>query len=116
MLTTDHAAGRPEPGEATAYYFTYIDRVPGDDVVGVLAAQLDEAPAFLSGISEERSLHRYAPDKWSLREVLGHLNDVVSYRTIKRTFFEGVQLITVGGVVPTRPNHSSPSIREAAMS
>lgn len=76
MLTIDSAVGRPEPGEAVPYYFGYIDRVTSDDVVGVLEAQLDEAPAFLSGISEERSLHRYAPEKWSLREVLGHVNDV----------------------------------------
>lgn len=75
MLTTDRAVGRPEPGEAAPYYFGYIDRVPSDDVVGVLEAQLDESLAFLSGISEERSLYRYAPDKWSLRELLGHLND-----------------------------------------
>jgi hypothetical protein len=39
------------------------------------SAQLDETLAFLSGISGERSLYRYAPDKWSLRELLGHLND-----------------------------------------
>jgi uncharacterized damage-inducible protein DinB len=36
---------------------------------------LDEAPAFFSAISEEKSLHRYAPDKWSIRQVLNHVND-----------------------------------------
>ena len=66
--------GRPTRDEAAAYYFTYIDRVPGDDVVGVLEAQLEETTLFL-GISEEASLHRYAPDKWSIREVLSHIND-----------------------------------------
>ena len=30
---------------------------------------------MLSGISEEKSLHRYAPEKWSIREVLSHMND-----------------------------------------
>lgn len=67
--------GRPQPNEAASDYSTYIDRVPGDDVVDVLAKQLDEAHAFFSGISEEQSLHRYAPDKWSMRELLGHVND-----------------------------------------
>lgn len=75
MTTTEAAVGRPEPAEAAPYYFTYIDKVPGADVLGALAAQLGEIPAFLSGISEEKSLYRYAPGKWSLREVLGHLND-----------------------------------------
>lgn len=67
--------GRPERDEAAPYYFNYIDRVASDDVVGVLAAQLDESLAFLNGISEERSLHRYAPDKWSIRQLLNHVSD-----------------------------------------
>ena len=67
--------GRPQPNEAASYYSAYIDRVPGDDVVDVLAKQLEETIDFLSEISEEQSLHRYAPDKWSMRELLGHVND-----------------------------------------
>jgi hypothetical protein len=67
--------GRPQPNEAAAFYSLYIDRVPGDDIVRTLASQLDEASAFLSDISEEQSLHRYAPDKWSIRELVGHVND-----------------------------------------
>ncbi len=67
--------GRPQPNEAASYYSTYIDRVTGDDVVDVLATQLQETVDFLSEISEEQSLHRYAPDKWSMRELLGHVND-----------------------------------------
>jgi hypothetical protein len=67
--------GRPEPGEAAPYYFRYIDQVPGDGVIAVLAAQMEQAVAFLGGISEERSLYRYAPEKWSFREVLNHVSD-----------------------------------------
>lgn len=67
--------GRPQPNEAASYYSTYIDRVSSDDIVDVLATQLDETLAFLAEISEEKSLHRYAPDKWSMRELLGHVND-----------------------------------------
>lgn len=67
--------GRPQPNEAASYYSTYIDRVSSDDIVDVLATQLDETLAFLSEISEEQSLHHYAPDKWSMRELLGHVND-----------------------------------------
>jgi len=67
--------GRPEPGEATPYYFSYIDRIASDDIVAVLEAQLPETMALWSSISEEKSLHRYAPAKWTIRQVLGHLND-----------------------------------------
>ena len=66
---------RPGTDEAAAYYFNYINQVPGEDIVGYLAAQLDETMPFFSGISEERSFHRYAPEKWSIRQVLNHVND-----------------------------------------
>ena len=77
--------GRPQPNEAAPYYSTYIDRVTSDDIVAVLTTQLDETVAFLSVISEEQSLQRYAPDKWSMRELLGHVNDgerVFMYRAM----------------------------------
>jgi len=64
------------PSEAAPYYFKYIDRVEGDDIVVRLESQLDETLAFLAGVSEARSLHRYQPGKWSIREVLSHLSDV----------------------------------------
>lgn len=67
--------GRPDRTEAAEYYFTYIDRIHDDDIVRVLAAQRAETVAVLGAVTEEQSRQRYAPDKWSLREVLGHLND-----------------------------------------
>jgi uncharacterized damage-inducible protein DinB len=67
--------GRPGPSEAAPYYFTYIDRVIGEDVIGVLASQLEETLGFCADISEGRSLHRYAEDKWSIRQVLNHVTD-----------------------------------------
>ena len=67
--------GRPGPDEAAPYYQSYIGRVPSDDVLGVLEAQSQETPAFLETITEQRSLHRYGPDKWSIREVWSHVND-----------------------------------------
>ena len=67
--------GLPERGEAAPYYFRYIDRIKSDDIVGVLQTQLEETSALLRGISEEKSLHRYAPEKWSIRQVINHVND-----------------------------------------
>ena len=67
--------GRPQESEAAPYYFTYISQVAGDDVLGVIEKQLEESLAFFSGISEEASLHRYAPEKWSIRQVLNHVTD-----------------------------------------
>ena len=67
--------GRPEANEAAEYFNGYINRVKGDDVISVLENQLDETVAFLGGISEEQSLHRYEPGKWSIRQLLNHVND-----------------------------------------
>jgi len=67
--------GRPTKSEAAEYYFTYIDQVKGDDIKSVLATQLADSQKFFSGISEEKSLHRYAPEKWSIRQVLNHISD-----------------------------------------
>jgi predicted phosphoadenosine phosphosulfate sulfurtransferase len=68
-------SGRPQAHEAAPYYFLYIDQAPGDDPAGLIGSQLDESLAFFSGISEARSLYRYAPEKWSIRQVLNHVTD-----------------------------------------
>lgn len=67
--------GRPEAAEAAPYFFTYIDKVPDGDIVRILETQLDEALALFPGISEEKSLHHYAPDKWSIRQALNNITD-----------------------------------------
>jgi hypothetical protein len=66
---------RPGRSEAAANYFTYIDRIPQDDIVGVMESQLEDVGKIFASISEEKSLHRYAPEKWSIRQVLSHVND-----------------------------------------
>jgi hypothetical protein len=67
--------GLPQRTEAAPFYFTYIDRITGDNILGTMKAQLDDIAALLAGLSEERSLYRYAPDKWSVRQVINHVND-----------------------------------------
>jgi len=64
---------RPQPTEAAPYYFTYINQVTGDDLLAALETQLNEP--LLSSVSEEKSRHRYAPEKWSIRQALNHVTD-----------------------------------------
>jgi hypothetical protein len=66
---------RPGPSEASEYYFRYIDQVPEGDILVILRSQRDSARALLLGIDERLADHRYAEDKWTLREVVGHLAD-----------------------------------------
>ena len=65
----------PDRTEAADYYFTYIDQVADADICRVLDAQSSETLALLHQISEEQSLGRYEPGKWSMRQVLSHVND-----------------------------------------
>jgi DinB family protein len=67
--------GLPERTEAGEYYFKYIDLVPEGDIIARLNHQMEETLVFLQGITEEKSLYRYEPAKWSIREMWNHVND-----------------------------------------
>lgn len=76
---------RPDPSEHGAYYRKYVDLVPDGDIVATLLDQ-NEPTLALVGLKEEETLRRYAPGKWNLREVLGHLIDterVFAYRALR---------------------------------
>ncbi|HTE87325.1 MAG TPA: DinB family protein [Terriglobales bacterium] len=66
---------RPQDTEVAPYYFTYINQVTGDDPIAAIENQLAESQALFAKVSEEKSLHCYAPDKWSIRQVLNHVTD-----------------------------------------
>src|SRR5438270_13806227 len=67
--------GRPHADEAAPQYFPYINQVEGEDPAAVLQPQLEECLQLFASISEEKSLHRYAPEKWSMRQLLNHVTD-----------------------------------------
>jgi hypothetical protein len=74
---------RPAPDEYIPYYGKYISLVPEGDVLQVAEEQVGEVRAFVETVPEDMEGYRYAPGKWSVREVLGHLVDVervLSYR------------------------------------
>jgi len=76
---------KPQPEEHAEYYAKYIKLV-GDDALGALRAQSASTPRLLSGLSDAQAMHRYAPGKWSVKEVVGHLLDgerVFSYRALR---------------------------------
>jgi DinB superfamily len=78
---------RPDRGEAAEYYFTYIDQVGPGDIRDVLDAQVTDTLALFRTIDDERSQHRYGPDKWSIRELLGHVNDAERLFTFRAFWF-----------------------------
>jgi len=80
------ASIRPLPGEYAPYYDRYISLVPANDVLAALEDQRRQMLLLLCGRTEADGDLRYAPDKWSLKEVLGHVNDterIMSYRALR---------------------------------
>ena len=66
---------RPGESEAPPSFFTYINQVVGEDVFAFVESQLEEALSLFATISQEASLRRYAPDKWSIRQLVNHVTD-----------------------------------------
>lgn len=67
--------GKPNASEHLPYYSRYIDRINEDDILKVLSTQIEGTLALLRTIPHEKGEYRYAPDKWSVKEVIGHLID-----------------------------------------
>lgn len=67
--------GRPAQGEFLPYYERYIALVPDGDVLATLETQMSDTQALLRGLPASTSTYRYAPDKWSVNEVVGHVID-----------------------------------------
>jgi hypothetical protein len=76
---------RPEPNEYEPHYEKYIGRVPDGDIISILNAQMENTLSFLRTISEEKASYSYAPGKWTVKQVLGHIMDterVFAYRAL----------------------------------
>jgi hypothetical protein len=77
---------RPQPDEYNSFYERYISLVPSGDVVATLTAQWTKTAGLLTGLPEERGSHRYAPGKWSIKEMIGHMIDterIMAYRAMR---------------------------------
>lgn len=77
---------RPESTDYAPDYGKYIMLVPDGDLTATLSHQLDATLALLSPLPEERAGFAYAPGKWSIKEVVGHLMDgerIFGYRALR---------------------------------
>ena len=83
---TAAAIPRPPAAEYAPYYSRYIDRVPEGELLRTLEDQASATQTLIGGLSEAKALYRYAPGKWSIKEVIGHVTDterVYSYRALR---------------------------------
>lgn len=77
---------KPQTNEYAAYYEKYVSLVPDGNIVDILEQQLEKTLAVFAEISEDKGNHRYAPDKWSVKELLGHVSDterIFAYRLLR---------------------------------
>ena len=79
--------GRPEPNEHAPYFAKYIAFTASlTDPIAALELQLDEVLSVLRLLDSAKQLHRYAPGKWSIKEVVNHLTDterIFAYRAMR---------------------------------
>jgi hypothetical protein len=78
--------GRPDDSEFAPYAKIYVDLVTTPDVLGALSAQIDSTLALLEPIEDRfAATHTYAPGKWTIKEVAGHVIDterIFGYRAL----------------------------------
>jgi hypothetical protein len=80
------APPRPSRDEYAPFYAPYLAAVEGEDLAPLLHGQPSRLRKLSARLPETRALHRYAPGKWSVREVIGHLSDaerVFAYRMLR---------------------------------
>jgi len=86
MNSPKTASPRPAPTEYAAFYEKYIALVPGNDIVTILDAQRLQMTQLFAARSERDGNFRYAPGKWTVKEVLGHISDserIFAYRALR---------------------------------
>jgi uncharacterized damage-inducible protein DinB len=83
MKDTNHYT--PEEKEYALYYKSYIEIIGDQNVIEMLEEQLEEIPAIIESIPEEKENFRYAEGKWSVKELLVHILDterIMAYRAL----------------------------------
>jgi len=77
---------KPAPGDYAPYAEQYVSLVNSTDIVDTLKSQLKQTATLFSGRGERDGNFRYAPDKWTVKEVFGHVADterIFAYRALR---------------------------------
>ncbi len=78
-------ARRPDASSMPQFYSRYVEAVPDGDILETLQRQGAETQAFLGALDAAQASHRYAPGKWTVKQIVGHLADgerVFAYRAL----------------------------------
>lgn len=77
---------KPQASEFPPYFGRYIAKVEAENVAAAVHRYAEELNRFYTGLPEEKADYRYAPDKWTLKELLQHVIDterIFSYRVLR---------------------------------
>jgi uncharacterized damage-inducible protein DinB len=77
---------RPDTNEYAPFYAGYVSHVPEGDILTILEQGAQATTSLLKGLSPSQANFRYAPGKWSVKEVLGHVIDaerIFAYRALR---------------------------------
>jgi uncharacterized damage-inducible protein DinB len=86
MSTPATKMAKPNSDEYAPYYEKYVGLIPAGDIIGTLNQQLEATSALLGTIAEAQADSRYAPGKWSIKELVGHMIDterIFAYRAMR---------------------------------
>ena len=76
---------RPSENEYPEFYATYVNKVPKGDILKYLKKQKVDFKKFIEAIPEDKLSYRYEEDKWTIKQILGHINDterIMTYRAL----------------------------------
>jgi DinB superfamily len=76
----------PETSEYASYYGKYVTLVPEDNIIAAMRSELNQTVALLNGVAERDASVCHPPYTWTIKQVVGHLNDcerVFGYRALR---------------------------------
>jgi hypothetical protein len=106
-MKSNFQVGKPHAGEYIPYAERYIALVPEGDILATLDQQRRNLVLLLSGRDETEGDFRYAPDKWTAKQALGHINDT------ERIFIYRALRIARGDKTPMAGFEQDDYVREA---
>lgn len=76
---------RPAAGEYGSFYQSYIEKLGSGNIIEILGEQQEITSSLITSLDERQALYRYKEQKWTVKEVIGHLIDterVFAYRAL----------------------------------
>ena len=86
VMKHEQPVSAPDASEYSPHHTAYVSLVPGADILHILGQQADALKTLLESLTDEQANQRYSPEKWSIKEVVGHITDaerIFAYRALR---------------------------------